>query len=401
MGDLATIKSITLGMWGPNNDSIPLQIAVRDTANYTPFSIAVLRGHMDVAKAILEIARAQYQPQEPTSRERFRMRTEDDYDEYDSDGNRITDGDNDDDKIRLYSEIVDDQFTVGNIGEISSQVKSTISPAVMMSWTCNVSTFLDHTDEGRKEAAKAPVEEMPSKLYDFAPIDGAGGARKHLMRNNAKLWEPLRPNNLIQYAIWTENTELLDFLLDLGDKYKDTNASHQILANDADLYFALSLGRIRSLTELIKRTGQGIPLDEFVKESGVDVAEKPRYYQGLSIHGQKRADWAAAGRATQIVEPVKKHPPLLEAAFDGSIESVEWLLSTAPMRYYAEFAKKHMNDPRLKRLEQADGGFDRSISNWLGLRSESCRHKISHECMLTLPCRRPCHPLRRYGKAQP
>jgi hypothetical protein len=375
-GDIGTIKSLTLGFWGPDNDRIPLQITTEDTHQLTPFAIAVLRGHLDVAKAIMEIARAQYQPKETKGQKRFRMRSVDD-DDYDSDGNSIADSE-EDDEIRLYSDIIDDQFTVDNIGEISSQVKSTISPFRLLVWHCNIGAFLDHTDEGRKAVAQRPFNETEDVVFDFAPLDGAAKAGPYFRRNVFKN-APFKPTNIIQYAIWAENIELLRFLLDLGDKYKDTattdtatnmNAQSLALVRDQDLRYARIHGRTKSLAELIKRTGVGIPLDEFVKESGVEATEKPRYYQGLSVHGKKRADWAAAGRGAQMAKPTEKHPPLLESAYNGSIESVEWFLSTAPMRHYAEFAKAHKNDPRLKRLAQAEGGFDKSISNWLGLRSK-------------------------------
>jgi len=67
-----------------------------------------------------------------------------------------------------------------------------------------------------------------------------------------------------------------------------------------------------------------------------------------------------------------KTPPLLHAALAGSIESVEWFLSDAPHRHYAEFGKSKAarNDGRLKHLNQASGGFERSVSRWLGLQSK-------------------------------
>src|SRR3569833_3254887 len=67
-----------------------------------------------------------------------------------------------------------------------------------------------------------------------------------------------------------------------------------------------------------------------------------------------------------------KTPPLLHAALAGSIESVEWFLSDAPHRHYAEFGKSKAarNDGRLKHLNQASGGFERAVSRWLGLQSK-------------------------------
>jgi hypothetical protein len=72
-----------------------------------------------------------------------------------------------------------------------------------------------------------------------------------------------------------------------------------------------------------------------------------------------------------------KIPPLLHAALEASTESVEWFLSDAPLRYYVEFgnSKAAREDPKLKHLSQAPGGFDRAVSKWLGVQSKSITAK--------------------------
>ena len=65
--DLETVKSITLAPWAleaglPLN--LPLKIAVQDGNGFSPFSIAVLRGHHNLAKNIVEICAAQYDEDE-------------------------------------------------------------------------------------------------------------------------------------------------------------------------------------------------------------------------------------------------------------------------------------------------------------------------------------------------
>jgi hypothetical protein len=100
----------------------------------------------------------------------------------------------------------------------------------------------------------------------------------------------------------------------------------------------------------------------------VELKTKPRYYQGLSVGGKKRADWAQApGSHQHIIE--EKTPPLLQAAKFGSIESFEWFMSDAPMRRYKEFAEKNSHDKRIKTLEQAKG-FDKTIDSWLTAKSK-------------------------------
>ena len=88
--------------------------------------------------------------------------------------------------------------------------------------------------------------------------------------------------------------------------------------------------------------------------------------------GFYRKDWATAGRNMVVKSTGLKTPPLLHAALAGSIESVEFFLSDAPNRLYAEFGKSKAarEDPKLKHLRDSPGGFDRVIAKWLGADSE-------------------------------
>jgi hypothetical protein len=63
------------------------------------------------------------------------------------------------------------------------------------------------------------------------------------------------------------------------------------------------------LSIMVKSTGVGIPLNALVKKSGVELETKPKYYQGLSVGGKKRADWAQApGERSHVVE--ERIPPV-------------------------------------------------------------------------------------------
>ncbi|KAL1998839.1 hypothetical protein VTN02DRAFT_5497 [Thermoascus thermophilus] len=327
-GDLTTIKSLTLSMWGPDKDQTPLQMSVRDQGSFSPFAVAVLRGHLDVARAILDIVRIQYRPKEPKGRARYNMRTDDD------------------DRIRIYSEVIDDPFTIHDVGEVAHQVKCPVTPLEVLSYTCPASAFIPEDERVRL----------------------AGGSHD------------LGPMSLVQYAIYTDNLDLLVYLLELGRKFSATGAAEES-SRPGDFELAIGLGRLRCLTELIRRTGAGIRLDDLVEQSGVAVPEKPKYYQGLSVYGKKRADWAAAGRGNRPTRPLEMHPPLLLAALKGSLASVEWFLSTAPARYYAEFTATHRHDERVKQLALAKGGVEGSLATWLGSSRDLVLHcaVLSHE----------------------
>jgi hypothetical protein len=113
--------------WGISNNT-PLRITVQDRDSYSPFHLAVLRGHLDVARAIVEISFAQYQLPDEEQSKTYRIGDEDD------------DHVSASDEVAVYSEIVDDKFTIENIGEVATQVKSTTSPLAYISWTLSGNT---------------------------------------------------------------------------------------------------------------------------------------------------------------------------------------------------------------------------------------------------------------------
>jgi hypothetical protein len=94
--DLETIKALTLGKWASKEDmpfNSPLKIAVQDGNGFSPFSIAVLRGHRKLARKIVEICATQYHKDDGlSSRQRFRTAADSDDEDLDSDnedGKRI------------------------------------------------------------------------------------------------------------------------------------------------------------------------------------------------------------------------------------------------------------------------------------------------------------------------
>ncbi|KAF7122286.1 hypothetical protein CNMCM5793_000243 [Aspergillus hiratsukae] len=331
-GDIDTIKSLTLGTWGPDKHRPPLEIATKDQRNFDPFNIAVLRGHLDVAKAIIAIAQVQYKPQDEQENVRYRLRAtvsnDDDY--------SCEESEEDSDELDIEEQILDEEFTIDNLGEVKTQVESKVSPLSLLNDSCSVEDFMGTSlPDGRK------------------------------------------PFNLVQYAIWKDDVELLVFLLDLGRELSAKSGSSEqtiFTVKEWDLTMAMQLGRLRCLAELIQRTGAGIQLDRLAEQSGVEIKEKPKYYQGLSIHGKKRADWAAAGRGILPVKPEEEKPPLLVAARQGNLEAVEWFLGTAPGRYYLEFTDAHKDDKRIKRLAMGKFGVERSIANWLNSRRDLVLH---------------------------
>jgi ankyrin repeat protein len=337
-GDVDTVKSLTTVALGPSKNQPPLNISTSDTLSNTPFSIAILRGHLDLAETILDIIQAQYVPGKPEMSYTMNGGSDDSDSEDDVD---------DDERIQLYERLpasVRNQFTIDDIGEISTLVKSDVSPLKALHQIHRIHQF---------------CKDEPNEAEPF-------------LKRNA-----FYPPTLLGYAIHTDNLELLTALLDAGDKYQhigdedeeDANRTANTLS-PAEFKYAIALGRVKLLSEVIKRTGSGLPLDDLVQKSGVEIKETPKYYTGLSIRGTKRKDWAEAYQNKQTVTKYDHHPPLLEAARAGNIEAIEWFMSDAPLRLYSEFSEANKDDERLKSLNQAAGGFDKMVMNWLDTRSK-------------------------------
>ena len=377
--DLSTVKELTLAVWGENQT--PLKVASQDNSGFSPFSIAVLRGHLDLAKTLLEIAHAQFAPEEKPGQRKYSLHVGDLDDEDEV-------SDDEDDDIRLFHEVVDDKFTVENIGEVQSKVKSKVTALEILTWNCPVSRFLEEDDvsvaynsgyglfRGKSTGGRAPRKILK---------DAANGRTYRVQTGSTQenYQEVAKPSNLFQLAIFQDDANLLHFLITAGEEYTvrrgssdDEPASKFYSFNEQDFHYTIQLGRVQLLKDIVKRTGAGIPLDDLVKKSGVEITKKPKYYQGLSVHGKKRADWAAAGRDTHCESPREEHPPLLHAARLTNLDSIEWFLSDAATHAYAEFADNNKKDVRIQSLAKAKGGLQASISKWLNLRSKLLMHVV-------------------------
>ncbi|CAG8909526.1 unnamed protein product [Penicillium egyptiacum] len=333
-GDIDTIKTLTLGMWGSLNDQAPLEIAVTDMHGLSALTISIMRGHFAVAKAILQILHVQYEVKEPRGRKRFEI----DVDQC-SDDSDNSDGENDD--LKIISDMVDEIFTYENIGEVSNQVKSHTSPFAAFERRFDAFLFLDeyeHEDWDKKD-------------------------------------NPVNVNGLLKYAVYTNNIPLLEFLLKTGLDLASTNPSGkgEFLVKFDEFELAISFGRTDCLAKMIQSTGAGLPLTKLSKDCGVEEKKEPQYYPGLSIRGAKRADWANAGRE-QPMGAQAQRPPLLIAARRGNLASTEFFLGTAPARYYLEYLNANKDDERVKRLTQCKLGLEGTLLTWLQARNNLVLH---------------------------
>lgn len=365
-GDLHNVKSLTLGEWEGNR---PLQIAVRDVRGFSPFSLAVLRGHKDVAKVILEIAAVQYQPDEKKEHFRYRIASPDEDEDYLSD-------EDDSERVGIVSELVNEDFTVHDIGALAGTIKSKVSPMELLNWECEVWRACDDSKDDR--AAKNAFSPTPLDKIPTSHVWYASSTSWAYFHEFYKSESNRNSRSLVVYAIAQNDMGMLQFLTELGNnlaKRKADDGSPKVFScSQSDYKFAVSLGRTDMIGHLIKTAGPDIPWQNLADSSGVDVQEKPEYYQGLSVYGKKRKDWADEGRGITRIPDGKGHPPLLSVIFEGNLEAIEYFMSEAPLRRYQEFVASHKDDKRVKILTQAEGGIEKILSTWLDARNNLAIH---------------------------
>lgn len=297
----------------------------------TCFSIAVLRGHLHLAEAILQILRVQYKGMERQDRQRFEINSEDD---------------SSDDGLNIVGHDVDDQFTHENVGEAVTQVQGNLSPRRALILTCPVSLFLD--------------EDTLAREFRDVPM-------------NSRYHSTILINNLLKYAIFKNDLPLLDWLLKTGNEWAKTDPYDKsaFTCSQEEFQLAMILGHTECLSMLIQRTAVGLPLMKMSEESGVEDRDEHQYYLGLSIRGKKRKDWADAGRPDSNDQyEAAARPPLLVSAMQGSLSSTEWFLSTAPSRLYLEYVNAHLEDRNIRKLAKSKLGLEASVLKWLQTRSK-------------------------------
>lgn len=372
-GDSETVRSLCL------SPTRPLQIATVDLRGFSPFSIAALRGHFDLARLVVEIATVQYQPKDQKDKYKYTLRVADD--EYDSDDSYDSDESQTSD-FGVLRHLVKDDFTIDDVAALADTVKSKVSPATMLAWSCQVVRAFDDKVDSRTARQYFQHSSTPqawvSKHSDES-WEWFNAAYDHSSRSSR--------DTLVRYAIFANNMRLLKFLIktgnDLATQQEDGDALKVFNISTTDFELAIRLGRVEMMGEILKSTGFGFPLRKIFLESGVKLEQKPEFYQGLTVHGRKREDWAEAGRRGHRSSQASPSigVPLLGSVLMGNLESVEYFLSDAPMRRYLEFASSFEDDKHLQALKQAPGGIEGKLTEWLSTRN----HLALHVAVLSAP----------------
>ncbi|KAF2148592.1 ankyrin [Myriangium duriaei CBS 260.36] len=389
-GDMTKLKALVLAPWKPSNVSPhatasatmqPLKVAVQDARGFSPYSLAVLRGHAALAKTIVEIATIQYNPKQDETKYRYSLRplhSHDDNDsEDDSDRDEAGPADRDNIKVPVYTQIVDERYTIDDVATLATAVDSKTSPQVMVDWACETWRFYGSIERAIEAGVSAPSRKQKIWTgYGFP-------AEKEYSQSH--LCYMLRyignKSTLLAYAVGENDLGLLRFILSIGsdliERQEDEKSDVAKIYRVGSSVFeqAVRLGRTEILGELLRSTGAELPLNKMVEKSGVEVKERPKFYQGLTVYGRKRDDWANESRGVvsrQVIE--SDTPPLLRAAFASNVESTDFFLSEAPHRRYEEFIRAHKDDKAITALDKEAGGATKAIASWLKARSNLTVH---------------------------
>ncbi|CAI6095948.1 unnamed protein product [Clonostachys chloroleuca] len=382
-GDANTVKSLTLHERddGEEGKLPPLLISTTDSWGLNVFTIAVVKNNLTLAQIILDITAAQYVPEgsQKAPKRRFRIRGAEDASDYDEDEEQY--GGND---ILLTSELVDDDFTIEDLGALSASAGTETTPADLIV----ASTPL--------WAVQKPINVCASDIH----------------RGESKVWEPSFywrrwsspstafssvvddfwvKSDLLSFALDSQNVDLIKFMLrvakeamisafDEGNGTSEHDDSwHNQLSDHLSRY--ISQGKWDLVELLITETGAGMPISKIFGSIAIpeEEREKPKYYQGLKIRGTHKSDWAAeAGGEQQRAQatPWRENTtsPFINAVYDGDCSVVDFWQGDACVRMYDTFGTRNTHAKSIKRIEKEYGTWKKAVTTWLGLRKHLAVH---------------------------
>lgn len=351
-----------------DDEQHPLEVAVIDHNGFNVFSLAVLRTHYELATNILQIAALQYRGSEADQRKEYSLRA------FDSDDSDDVDGD---DQPRFHERLINDKFTIDDIDvDAAKNIKSNTSAAHMMN-DCHYQLWRFKTSNREESLRRCRVQQLfdPNPYiysYNSTPLD-SGWSKFHACVNNENYRTQIP---LVTYAVVTNDTKMLKFILE--NELKHTNQEADELLKSVpdrkdDLHQALSLGYTDIVDLLLRSRGTLLPLEHLAEKSGVTIDEAPKYYQGLSVYGKKRKDWANPQRFT-AVSNTESGSLLLNAIMQGNLDIVDYAMSNTPARRYEEFCNRFSQDQRVRALAESKGGLSSTLNTWMGTRADLALH---------------------------
>lgn len=191
-------------------------------------------------------------------------------------------------------------------------------------------------------------------------------------------WTPL------SYAIFQNDIELFRFILKLAAETKeggtltylnfDANLRRSRYGKSNHLRLALTLGRIEILEEIMKAVPFGIPFSELEEADEEFQMQKPQYYQGLTVYGTKRKDWASSSYPAYATNSENMQKPIQIAVYYGQLDSIKWLLSDRPFECLKAFIEAHPDDMKTKLLKKQGDGLGFLLQKGLGVETTLLPH---------------------------
>ncbi|PGH35322.1 hypothetical protein GX50_01786 [[Emmonsia] crescens] len=379
-GDIRKVKQLsTESNTRKNSRSALLLTAVNKERRVDIFTIAVARGHLELAKDILQVVEA-HQPEpytEKSSRKVYEVVVDSDSDasSYESDSEAAG---SDNEGVRVRFDVIDDQQTIDDVRDTAHVGKYTISPYNLLSSHRDMSMFLgEEENDIVKRGQECLADRTLATWYQdqkTSPVD-------------IKKFTAPRCMSLIQFAVQRNDMAAVKFLVEQETYYlrnsagegKDKPSNEDVpkfITLGTDIFErAVEDGRIELLDYLMSKTGLGFPFEALMKEAGVKAeTESKEYYRGLSVYGKKREDWAAENRYRYRASFGTSHSLLLSAIAQGNLDSVKWFLSDGPETKYREFLHTYKDDTRLVPLFKMEGGIDNMLTSWLGTRRNLALH---------------------------
>jgi len=156
--DVKGIKERTLTRWGPNQDKEPLKVSVSETVcGYNLVHIALFRKSFDLARMLLQIARAQFRPKDENVNY-YVART------YDSDYEREEEEieDPEDTDYYIATERVDNSYELGDVTHIPDEAHSDIFPVALLKQSIKFERLLALEDRAREGQSDPLPTEGPA-----------------------------------------------------------------------------------------------------------------------------------------------------------------------------------------------------------------------------------------------
>ncbi|CAG8569665.1 18096_t:CDS:10 [Rhizophagus irregularis] len=306
-----------------------LVFAVHDKFNMTPFMLACLRGHNELAVKILDIVSSQYVPKKKIDLEE---------DEVNESINAIN-------AINNY-DIIDDGLNYTY--QESSQ-------------SASMNVFEDENDKFKlsniKPTANYSVFQFLQYKKCFMNIKIV--PKKFLEEHNIS--ENKYYSSGFEVAVLKNDLEMVKKILDWAEKYQYVEDNNLEKAGGLVTYLiqgensmdkrnpmmdSIYLGYVDMMDLLIEYAAGGNDFFIFdIKDPEEDtpLIKIPKYYQGLDVNGSMKRSWIIHHNSDFSNKSVKPSY-IFYAAYYGNITSMRYFFSERPIKALKKFAQKYINN---------------------------------------------------------